>query len=44
MPADPIRPDQPDGQRRFRAFLDGLPVHEVGEQLGELPEPTTTGH
>jgi hypothetical protein len=42
MPADPTHPDQPDdGQQRFRAdllaYLDSLPVHELGELLGELP-------
>ena len=51
MPDDPTRPDQPDGQQRFRAdllaYLDSLPVHELGELLGELPssrqEPLQVG-
>jgi hypothetical protein len=41
MPADPIDPDQLDGQARFRAdllaYLDSLPVHELADLLGELP-------
>jgi hypothetical protein len=41
MPDDPTRPDQPDGHQRFRAdllaYLDSLPVHELGDPLGELP-------
>jgi hypothetical protein len=51
MSDDPTRPDQPDGQQRFRAdllaYLDSLPVHELGELLGELPstrqEPLQVG-
>jgi len=51
MPDDPTRPDQPDSQQRFRAdllaYLDSLPVHELGELLGELPssrqEPLQVG-
>jgi hypothetical protein len=43
MPADPIHPDQLDGQQRFRAdlvaYLDSLPVGELAELLGELPTP-----
>jgi hypothetical protein len=41
MPDDPTRPDQPHGQQRFHAdlvaYLDSLPVQELGELLGELP-------
>ena len=41
MPADPIHPDQLDGQVRFRAdlvaYLDSLPIGELAELLGELP-------
>jgi hypothetical protein len=41
MPADPVHPDQLDGQQRFRAdlvaYLDSLPVGELAELLGELP-------
>jgi hypothetical protein len=41
MPADPIHPDQLDGEQRFRAdlvaYLDSLPVGELAELLGELP-------
>jgi hypothetical protein len=41
MPADPIHPDQLDGQARFRAdlaaYLDSLSVGELAELLGELP-------
>jgi hypothetical protein len=41
MPADPIHPEQLDGERRFRAdlavYLDSLPVGELAEMLGELP-------
>jgi hypothetical protein len=41
MPADPIHPDQPGGQARFRAelaaYLDSLPVGELAELLGDLP-------
>jgi hypothetical protein len=41
MPVDPIHPDQPHGDRQFRAdlvaYLDGLPVGELAELLGELP-------
>jgi hypothetical protein len=40
-PADPIHPDQLDGDQRFRAdlaaYLDSLPVSELAELLGELP-------
>jgi hypothetical protein len=35
MPADPIHPDQLDGEQRFRAdlvvYLDSLPIGELGE-------------
>jgi hypothetical protein len=41
MPADPIHPDQLDGEQRFRAdlaaYLDSLPVNELAELLGEPP-------
>jgi hypothetical protein len=41
MPADPIHPDQLDGEQRFRAdlvaYLDSLPIGELAELLGELP-------
>jgi hypothetical protein len=41
MPADPIHPDQLDGEQRFRAdlaaYLDSLPVGELAELVGELP-------
>src|SRR5215208_1201458 len=41
MPADPIHPEQLDGQQRFRAdlaaHLDSLPIGELAELLGELP-------
>jgi hypothetical protein len=41
MPADPIHPDQLNGEQRFRAglvaYLDGLPVDQLAELLGELP-------
>jgi hypothetical protein len=41
MPADPIHPDQLDGEQRFRAdlvaYLDSLPVGELAELLSELP-------
>jgi hypothetical protein len=44
MPDDPAHPDQLDGTRRFRAdllaYLDSLPVHQLGGVLGGLPEPT----
>jgi len=38
MPADPIHPDQLDGEQRFRAdlvaYLDSLPIGELAELLG----------
>jgi hypothetical protein len=41
MPADPIHPDQLDGDQQFRAdlvaYLDSLPIGELAELLGELP-------
>ena len=41
MPADPIHPDQLDGEQRFHAdlvaYLDSLPVGKLAELLGELP-------
>jgi hypothetical protein len=41
MPADPIHPDQLDGEQRFRAdlvvYLDSLPIGELADLLGELP-------
>ena len=41
MPADPIHPDQLDGQARFRAdlvaYLDSLPISELASCWGELP-------
>jgi hypothetical protein len=41
MPADPIHPDQLDGEQRFRAdlvaYLDSLPINELAELLDELP-------
>jgi hypothetical protein len=41
MLADPVHPDQLDGEARFRAdlvaYLDSLPVGELAELLGELP-------
>jgi hypothetical protein len=41
MPADPIHPDQLDGEQRFRAdlvaHLDSLPISELAELLSELP-------
>jgi hypothetical protein len=44
MPADSIHPDLFDGQARLRAdlvaYLDSLFLHELGELLGALPEPT----
>jgi hypothetical protein len=40
MPADPIHPDQLDGERRFRAdllaYLDSLPIGELAELLADL--------
>jgi WhiB family redox-sensing transcriptional regulator len=41
MSADSIHPDQLGGEARFRAdllaYLDGLPVHELADLLGDLP-------
>ncbi|MDF2741418.1 MAG: hypothetical protein K0S88_2788 [Actinomycetia bacterium] len=41
MPDDPTRPDAIAGEAWFRAdlaaYLDSLPVHQLGELLGELP-------
>jgi hypothetical protein len=44
MPADPIHPDQLDGEQRFRAdlaaYLDSLPIGELAGLLGQLPVMT----
>jgi hypothetical protein len=47
MPADPIHPDQLDGQARFRAdlvaYLDSLPIGELAELLSGLRRKSVGG-
>jgi hypothetical protein len=47
MPADPIHPDQLDGQARFRAdplaYLDSLPVGELAELPSRRQQPLGLG-
>jgi hypothetical protein len=43
MPADPVHPDQLDGEQRFRAdlvaYLDSLPAGELGELPSRHQQP-----
>jgi hypothetical protein len=45
MPADPVHPDQLDGQARFRAdlvaYLERLPIGELAELLGKQERKDT---